>query len=170
MLLLCDATSTAALLTRVLGTSPQRRVQSIAIEHAGSQVRLTLRGVRTGLSLFGATVPPIDARLLLHSEPLSDQRITIRWAIEHLDGVPTMAASLVGKATIAGFLLDALRTADPVATWRIADALTLGTPSDSGDLTLDLSRIEVPWISSARIASVTVPADERHVLGLAWSC
>jgi len=158
-----DPASITACVNDLLGRSTAAKVRSIACERVGDDVRLTLNGVITGLSVFGMAVPPIDADVLLRgrSDPTSNV-LTLTWSIERVAGIPAMAAKVVGKPTLAKFLCDALG-----ARWGLDRALSA---NDAGDLLLDPSLITIPGCAHLHVTGITLPSADGYVLkaDFAW--
>ncbi len=155
-----DPATVTACVNDLLARSPAAAIRSIACTKAGTQMRVSLLGVRTGLSVFGMAVPPIDADVLLHGE-FSAGRLRLSWSIERVVGIPAMAAKLVGKPALAKMLRDALGT-----RWGMDQALTA---DDAGDLVLDPAHLRIPGCAGLRIVSLAVPGGDGFALTAEWA-
>lgn len=150
-----DAPTLAALVNDLLALSPTAAVRSIAIARLGEHVRLTLTGVRTGLSVFGMAVPPIDADLLMVGS-WDKGRLQLAWELEAVRGIPPMAAKLVGKPTLAKLLVDALG-----GRWGLDKALAVDA---EGNLLLDPKKVAVPGWNGLRISGLGLPDGDTYVV------
>lgn len=152
--LLLDPASVTACVNDLLGRN-QGAVRAITCIRDGAQARLTLLGVRTGLSVFGMAVPPIDAELLVQGT-FADGRLRLTWSVERVEGIPAMAAKLVGKPALAKLLRDALG-----ARWGLDQALTA---DEAGDLLLDPALVRIPGCAGLRIHALALPGPDGYVL------
>lgn len=149
-----DSASLTALINSWL-TNPDGAIRSVGISRIDSQAQLTLSGVRTGLSVFGMAVPPIDADLLL-SGAMDGSKLVIRWQLAAVRGIPPMAAKLVAKPTLAKLLIDALG-----GRWGLDRALTADA---AGDLILDPALLAIPGWSGLRVHDLRLPGDDDYVV------
>ncbi len=159
-LLAFDAATLTAVVNDLLAHSQQAKVQAIAIARVGARVRLTLSGVRTGLTVFGLAVPPIDADLLLHGV-WADGRLALVWEVETLRGVPAMAAKVIGKPALAKIVREALGD-----RWGCAQALNA---TDSGDLVIDPSRLVIPGWNGLKLRALALPGADTYVVSADFS-
>ncbi len=150
-----DAATLTALVNDLLALSPTAAVRSIAVARVAERVRLTLTGVRTGLSVFGMAVPPIDADLLM-AGTWGNNRLHLAWELEAVRGIPPMAAKLVGKPTLAKLLVDALG-----GRWGLDKALKVDA---DGNLLLDPAKVAVPGWNGLRVGSLALPDDDAYVV------
>lgn len=150
-----DAATLTALVNNLLALSPTAAVRSIAVERVVGKVRLTLTGVRTGLTVFGMAVPPIDADLLM-TGVWKDGRLLLDWELEAVRGIPPMAAKLVGKPTLAKLLVDALG-----GRWGLDKALSVDT---EGNLLLDPAQVAIPGWNGLRIGALALPDGDAYVV------
>lgn len=150
-----DAPTLTALVNNLLAQSEKAAVRSVAVERVAEKVRLTLAGVRTGLSVFGMVVPPIDADLVM-AGTWNDGRLLLIWELEAVRGIPPMAAKLVGKPTLAKLLVDALG-----GRWGLDKALVVDS---AGNLLLDPAQVAIPGWNGLRIGSLALPDGDAYVV------
>lgn len=153
---LLDSDTITAFVNDLLGRSANSKVRSIACAREGDQVRISLHGVQTGLSVFGMAVPALDAELLVRGTTSAKGALTFTWSVERVVGIPAMAAKLVGKPALAKMLREAVGT-----SWGLDRALTA---DDAGDLLLDPSRMKIPGCAALRIRSLMLPGADGYVL------
>ena len=160
-LLAFDAATLTALVNDLLASSHQAKVQAIAVVRVGDRVRLTLSGVRTGLTVFGMAVPPIDADLLLQGV-WAEGRLTLVWEVEALRGVPAMAAKVVGKPALAKIIREALGD-----RWGCGQALSA---TESGDLVVEPGKLQIPGWRGLVLRSLSLPGPDAYVVSadFAW--
>jgi hypothetical protein len=153
----CDAATLVTWVNGLLAAQAKPAVRSIALARVGEQVRLTLVGVQTGLSVFGMTVPPLDVDLLLRGT-WANGKLALVWEAEAVRGIPPMAAKLVGKPALAKLLLQALG-----ARWGLDRALTA---DPTGDLALDPALLRIPGWERLQVAGAAVPDGDAYVLSV----
>lgn len=156
-----DAPTLTGLVNGLLAGSPSPAVKSIAVERVAERVRLTLAGVRTGLTVFGMAVPPIDADLLM-AGTWGDGRLLLNWELEAVRGIPPMAAKLLGKPALAKLLVDALG-----GRWGLDRALAV---DGDGNLLLDPAQVAIPGWNGLRIGALALPDGDAYVVraDFAW--
>ena len=151
-----DPATLTAFVNDLLGRSTTAKVRSIACVREADQVRLTLNGIQTGLSVFGMDLPAIDAELLLRGLTDAEGVLRLTWSVERVVGIPAMAAKLVGKPALAKMLRDAVGT-----SWGLDAALTA---DEAGDLLLNLSLLRISGCANLRIREIFIPAADGYVL------
>ncbi len=139
----------------LLGRSAHPKIRAIACVREADQVRVTLKGVETGLTVFGMALPAIDAEVLMRGTTTKDV-LHLTWSVEGVVGIPAMAAKLVGKPTLAKMLRDAVGS-----HWGLDQALSA---DEGGDLLLTLSLMRIPGCAGLRINALKLPAGDVHVL------
>ena len=155
-----DAATLTALVNGLLARRADGPIRAIACARVGSQARLTLSGVRTGLSVFGMALPLLDADLLL-SGAMESGRLVVRWELEAVRGIPPMAAKLVGKPALAKLLGDALGSC-----WGLDRALSADA---AGDLLLDPKLLVIPGWESLTVAALSIPGADDYVVTTAFT-
>ena len=150
-----DPGTITAFVNDLLGRSTHPKIRTIACVREADQVRVTLKGVETGLTVFGMTLPAIDAEVLMRGITTKDI-LHLAWSVEGVVGIPAMATKLVGKPALAKMLRDALGN-----HWGLDQALRV---DESGDLLLTLSLMRIPACAGLRISALTLPAGDVHAL------
>ena len=156
----CDVATLVAWVNGLLASQAKPLVKSIALTQVEQQVRLTLTGVQTGLSVFGMAIPPLDADLLLRGQ-WDEGRLLLVWEAEAVRGIPPLAAKLVGKPALAKMLTQALG-----ARWGLEHALTVDA---KGDLLLDPTLLRIPGWERLRVVSVALPDGDAYVMSVDFS-
>lgn len=151
-----DPASVTATVNDLLGRSTTAKARSITCVRETDQVRLSIHGIQTGVSVFGMTLPAIDAELLMRGLTDAEGVLRLTWSVERVVGIPAMAAKLVGKPALAKMLRDAVGT-----TWGLDTALTA---DEAGDLLLDLALLRIPGCANLRIRELFIPAADGYVL------
>ncbi len=154
------ATVTAAV-NDLLGRSTTAKARSITCVREADQVRLSINGIQTGVSVFGMALPAIDAELLVRGLTDAEGVLRLTWSVERVVGIPAMAAKLVGKPALAKMLRDAVG-----ATWGLDAALTA---DEAGDLLLTLSLLRIPICANLQIRDIFIPATDGYVLKIDFS-
>ena len=135
-------------------------IREITCARVDDQVHLTLSGVRTGLSVFGMAVPPIDADVVL-TGVMEDGRLVMRWELAAVRGIPSMAAKLISKPTLAKLVIDALG-----GRWGCDRALSADA---AGDLLVEVTQLAIPGWTNLRISSLQLPGNDNYVVTTAFS-
>jgi hypothetical protein len=111
-----DADSLAHLLTAV--GPPAFRSAACRID--GDALRLDLRGIRSGLSLFGREIGTIGAEVAVRAQRVSARAIAIAWELGPVAGIPASLMRTLAHSKVIQPVLNRL-----LARWSVAGAVEL---------------------------------------------